>query len=280
MVRRRGHSRRSYAWLRIKQYRLKYTHHVIPIQFKLLIPHMSTRIEVDLGFLDYLEIQVFAYLLTQGVDEALWKIYMGFAKRVYHFYTNFRANTAANETAVLLSEYVLRGNDQAILEGVRDIAIEKGRLYRGVFPTQRILNSSFSGCALPPWFRIAGIVNADNAQFHTAPCSAFCKFGGSEMQQSLGTRQALKSLITEFSLWSFAAWTGQCRFSIGHNGVWTPYTSTGNIGVWTYQDILTATIYKNIPDDHYIDGFRVGSSAGFDVWVDDVSLQAWKEEDL
>ena len=134
MVRRRGRARRSYAYLRIKKYRLKWTHEIIPERFKLLIKPMAAKIETELGQLDYLELQVFALLTELGVAEAEWKNYMAFAKKIYETYMGYWYDTALQESDILIQEFVLRDLDQDVLIKVRDQVIEKCAKYRDLPP--------------------------------------------------------------------------------------------------------------------------------------------------
>ena len=130
MVRRRGRPRRSYAYLRIKKYRLKWKVEVLPQRFKLLIRPMAAKIETELGQLDYLELQVFALLQHLGIPEAEWKSYMAFAKKIYETYMDYWYDTAIQESDLLIQEFVLRGLTQSVLEKVRNQVIEKCAIYR------------------------------------------------------------------------------------------------------------------------------------------------------
>lgn len=134
MVRRRGRPRRSYAWLRRKKYFLKYAHEVIPLRFKLLLPPMSASIKTELSRLDYLEVQVFEYLEAQAVPEIEWPNYMAFAKRCYKSFMTYWYDTALTDTDLIINEFVLRGLTLNILQGIRDIVIEKAGTYRGLPP--------------------------------------------------------------------------------------------------------------------------------------------------
>ena len=131
MVRRRGRPRRSYAYLRIKRYRLKWTHKVIPQSFKLLVRPMEAKIETKLKELDFLEIQVFAALQELGVAQAEWKNYMAFAKRCYHAWITSWYDTAFKEEQQLREEFITRGLVADVLDYLIGIVRYKAEIFTG-----------------------------------------------------------------------------------------------------------------------------------------------------
>lgn len=115
MVRRKGHSRRSYAWLRLKKYRLKWTRDTIPLQLKLLIKPMRAKISIILTVFDFIEIKVFGALGRLGIPTEQWPFYIAHAKRLAHIYSYYTAATRDKERQILYDEGILRGLDPAAL---------------------------------------------------------------------------------------------------------------------------------------------------------------------
>ena len=175
MVRRRGRARRSYAYLRIKKYRLKWTHEIIPERFKLLIRPMAAKIETELGQLDYLELQVFALLQHLGIPEAEWKNYMAFAKKIYETYMDYWYDTAIQESDLLIQEFVLRGLTQSVLEAVRNQVIEKCAKYRDKV-IEEILTFNFDDYTSQGWKRGDPNIGAlPCACEQPIDCNIYCK---------------------------------------------------------------------------------------------------------
>jgi len=134
MVRRRGRPRRSYAWLRMRKYGLKYTHHVVPIRFKLLIKPMSASISDELRFYDEVEGQTILECLAKGVPDAEIQHYLAFSKRVFETYSRVWETTAEKEIDILVDEFVTRGLDATVLSQLRTRMYVKAAWRRGIIP--------------------------------------------------------------------------------------------------------------------------------------------------
>ena len=125
MVRRRGRARRSYAYLRIKKYRLKWKATVIPERFKLLIRPMEAKISDHLTFQDAVEIQTIVECQDKGVPEADYPHYLSFSKRAFKIYMTVWYTSAEDEVAILKQEFILRGLRSDVLDQLDDIMFSK-----------------------------------------------------------------------------------------------------------------------------------------------------------
>lgn len=134
MVRRRGKPRRSYAWLRRQKYNAKFTHHTLPIRFKLMRVPMAAKIDVELVNLDEVEVQTILECQAFGVPDSEIPIYLAFSKRVYKTYMTVWYVTAEVEVALLVSEFILRGKIAALLEALRARMYFKANLIKGILP--------------------------------------------------------------------------------------------------------------------------------------------------
>jgi len=115
MVRKRGVARRSFAHRRVRRVK-KYDHHMIPRRFKIQLPDLSDRLELELKDSVELEPLIEEELTVKGVPKSEWQYYEGFAKRMLTLYRHFTGETLQIEKTNLIEEYVLRGKDRDVLE--------------------------------------------------------------------------------------------------------------------------------------------------------------------
>jgi len=163
MVRRRGRPRRSFAYLRIRRYRLKYRDQVIPIRFKLLLPPMHAQIETVLIKWDALEQALFPKFIELGIPSELWDNYLAWAKRKGELLLRFTDETLQKETDLLMQEFILRGLDKDILTQLEPIVDEWGGIVplEGNYSDWAIYDSFDDTDASAGDWRQFGVVNKD-----------------------------------------------------------------------------------------------------------------------
>jgi len=128
MPRARPGARKTSARRRIFRYRTKWTHLIIPVRIKELLPHMVDEWEDEdksnsPGYVECEE-PTMAELKTKGVPEAEWPYYLGYMKRMLALYRAYTSETLLLEKTNLIEEYVLRDKDRTVLEQVQEVAAE------------------------------------------------------------------------------------------------------------------------------------------------------------
>lgn len=122
MPRARPGARKSTARRRIQRYRSKWTHHVLPVRIKELLPHMEEAYEETEPPFVECEEPTMAKLEELGVPTAEWPYYIGFMKRMLRLYNTYTELTLLIERAMLLTEYYLRGHDLSVLAAIDEVA--------------------------------------------------------------------------------------------------------------------------------------------------------------
>jgi len=135
MVRRRGRPRRSYAWLRMRKYALKYSHSVIPLQFKLLLPPMHILLDDELIIYDQAEVQIILECLAKGVPDEEIPHYLAYGKRVFRAYVQYGFISADKEVDLITQEFLLRGKDETVLNQIRARMYMKAMWRKGYWPS-------------------------------------------------------------------------------------------------------------------------------------------------
>ena len=121
MVRKRGVARTSFARRRVRRVQ-KYDSHVTPLRYKKYLPRMAELLKPPLDIHVECEVPCMELLDTLGVPTDEWQYYLGFMKRMIVLYRKFTSETLASEKESLISEYVLRGKDESVLEEVQEVA--------------------------------------------------------------------------------------------------------------------------------------------------------------
>lgn len=121
MVRARGVARKSFARRRVRRVK-KYDCHVTPLRFKKYLPNMVELLKPPLDIHVECEIPCMELLETLGVPLSEYPYYLGFMKRMIVLYQAFTSETLQKEKDSLISEYVLRGKDEDVLEQVQEVA--------------------------------------------------------------------------------------------------------------------------------------------------------------
>lgn len=83
---------------------------------------MPVELDWELWVLDQLEQAVFTELKNRGVPEDQWTYYMGFFKRLWERGVHFTQGTFTEEKEILITEYKLRGWDEATLRAIQGIS--------------------------------------------------------------------------------------------------------------------------------------------------------------
>jgi len=116
---------------RIIRFTEKYSQKVVPLRYKLYLPHMRQLLDVELTNLDELERQIYGKLEDLGVSAVSWPFYMAFSKRCFDDFIHFSEETAEDEVGFLRQEFIWRDLDSAILDQLVPICRDKAEIVKG-----------------------------------------------------------------------------------------------------------------------------------------------------
>lgn len=121
--------RRSSAIKRKHRFKKGYTHHIVPVKYKVTLDEGTERVKDWLQQQDYLEQLVIAELQAHGVPQEMHDHYLSYARRKRSVADNFTAATRAMEFQNLRQEFILRGLDPTVIDAV-EVVVPFERYWR------------------------------------------------------------------------------------------------------------------------------------------------------